>query len=180
MDDGKRPLLLAVVLISIAGLFQTASAVEHIVGGEGHGWALATENYFDNWAAGQDIRVGDTLKFTWSGTHDVVQLSTADTQACNVVGNKFNKWTSPGVSVPLQTAGTFGYVCSIGTHCNDGSMRMTVTVKATGNSPPAPFWETSPPPPGSVFTPGTSSDSSFGSPPFIVALVVAIATLIVE
>jgi plastocyanin len=78
-----------------------------------------------------NIDAGDTVVFTWTGNnHDVVSSSTG----CNTAAGPMN---SPVLNrgatfnVTFPTAGTYPYICTVGTHCASG-MRGTVVV---GGSP---------------------------------------------
>ncbi|BBN05158.1 hypothetical protein MPTK1_3g10810 [Marchantia polymorpha subsp. ruderalis] len=143
----ERSTMLALLLISL-GLLQTALAAEYVVG-DATGWTYdETLKFYNDWAASKTLKVGDSLKFNWVSVHDVVEMSQADADACNSVGNKISEWQESGAVVDLTTAGTHSYICSIGSHCNAG-MKMTVTVLAADTSTPA-----SPPPPA---TPGVTA-----------------------
>ncbi len=72
--------------------------------------------------------VGDNLIFNYSGGHNVEEFpDSAAFGACDFIGATFLNGTGP-FTIPLTTAGTFYYGCSVGSHCAGGSMSVEVTV----------------------------------------------------
>lgn len=69
------------------------------------------------------VNAGDTVVWSWSGAHNVVAMGSND---CEDTGATVGSIS--GASVTLDTPGVYWYSCTIGTHCSNGGMIMSVTV----------------------------------------------------
>ncbi|CAA0816474.1 Blue copper protein [Striga hermonthica] len=161
-------------LILSCAVGQTA----HIVGGS-VGWTTRIPNatFYSDWASGQTFRVGDTLVFNFmTGLHDVVQVPQASYTACSgnaAIGSPI--LTGPA-NVTLNTTGNHYYICTFGSHCQQGQ-RLSISVRSsTGGgaipptaAPPTTSGGAIPPTAtsGGANPPGATSPTSpgAGSPP---------------
>ena len=76
-------LKLAVVLIGFCMLIHHCQAVQYAIG-DATGWMPGTLNY-NQWAAKNTYKVGDTLLFVYTaGDHTVVQVTKADHDSCTI------------------------------------------------------------------------------------------------
>ena len=76
------------------------------------------------------VLVGDTVTFSWSGYHNVHEVSDAGAFAsCDTSGGTQLAPPSSGGthSIVMSTAGTFYYVCAVGGHCAAGQ-KIAITV----------------------------------------------------
>ncbi|BFI30292.1 hypothetical protein MPTK2_3g10780 [Marchantia polymorpha subsp. ruderalis] len=152
MTTSKSSSMVMAVMM-IAGLLQSVSAVTHTVT-----WTFgsnATE--YDEWANQQNFQVNDVIQFLYDSSHDVLEVSQADLDACNS-NNPIASYKTVNANVTLNRSGYFGFICGIAGHCSSGNMHMNVQVSAatTPSTPP-----TSSPPP----SPSTSAPPPASSPP---------------
>jgi len=75
------------------------------------------------------IAPGDTMKFNWSGTfHNVQSVDKDGYDNCSGFSN------TQGVQSPYifngTTAGTYYFVCGVGTHCSSGQQKAIITVSS--------------------------------------------------
>merc|ERR1711983_73265 len=75
------------------------------------------------------IAPGDTMKFNWSGTfHNVQSVDKDGYDNCSGFSN------TQGVQGPYifngTTAGTYYFVCGVGTHCSSGQQKAIITVSS--------------------------------------------------
>ncbi|WCJ30037.1 Cucumber peeling cupredoxin [Euphorbia peplus] len=123
-----------------------AAATSHTVGGSA-GWAVPTSpTFYDDWSANNTFAAGDSLVFTWTSMHDVLQVTTkAEYDKCTKTNGEL-KDKSPA-TIPLAENGTWYFICTIASHCLQGQ-KVTIKVgNAASSSPPAS--SSSPPPPAS-------------------------------
>ena len=76
------------------------------------------------------VLVGDTVTFSWSGYHNVHEVSDVGAFAsCDTSGGTQLAPPSSGGthSIVMSTAGTFYYVCAVGGHCAAGQ-KIAITV----------------------------------------------------
>ncbi|KAJ9140996.1 hypothetical protein P3X46_031582 [Hevea brasiliensis] len=128
--------------ISLVGLFfivsavaislQGANAATTYTVGDSLGWTIPPSNsvgYYEDWAM-----------FNWNGTHTATEVFSEEKyENCTKTGLEI---LTSGVSVLLNANGTRYFVCSVGTHCEQG---MKVAIKVGNGIPPPP-----PPPPPSA------------------------------
>lgn len=104
-----------------------------------------------NWAvptlpSSVSVNVGDSVTFSWVSTHDVyVSASKSDFDACTLTGGTAASGVTNGGThaITYSTAGTYYYICTVGSHCTDGQ-KLTVIVTSPG--PPAASPSPGPPP----------------------------------
>ncbi|WCJ30035.1 hypothetical protein M5689_011621 [Euphorbia peplus] len=104
--------------------------------GDSLGWTVPPNNsmdYYQNWAANHTFLIGDSLLFNWTGTHTATEVSNEEEYAnCTKMGIIL---ATSEVSALLSENGTRYFVCSVGTHCEQG---MKVAVKVGNGIPPPP------------------------------------------
>ena len=84
------------------------------------------------------IESGDSLRFEWSGGHDVFKVnSKSDFDNCDTGMNPPSNRLESGNSKKVTTTpdvGTHYYICTYGNHCSWGQkIKVTVTAKAEAN-----------------------------------------------
>ncbi|KAG0618124.1 hypothetical protein M758_4G041100 [Ceratodon purpureus] len=149
-----------VLVMALATLLDVTFAVEHVVGGGVQKWTFLHANdaftLYNDWAANQTFKTGDTLLFEYdNATHSVLQVVQADYNTCNL-RTPIDKWMTGSDSVFLSNAGTFYFVCGTPFHCEQG---MKVAITATGATVAAP-----PPPPAAIAPSPTSPSHSHAAP----------------
>ncbi|KAL2479633.1 Cupredoxin superfamily protein [Abeliophyllum distichum] len=115
-----------------ATLIVVATAATYTVGDELQ-WTIPPlgDIAYKTWAAKKDFEIGDTIIFNWNGTHNVVQVTKENYDACTST-NALNpiQTTSPASFIANSTESYF--ICTVGNHC---SMGQKVTI-STGSSAP--------------------------------------------
>ncbi|KAF8028974.1 hypothetical protein BT93_E1597 [Corymbia citriodora subsp. variegata] len=145
------------LLVLLLAIPATVHGASHTVG-DSSGWNQGVD--YSTWAASQTFNVGDTLVFTYSGTHSVQQVSKDDYDNCNT-GNAIKSYSGGSSTVTLSTAGPMYFICPTAGHCQSG-MKLAVTFgssSTTPGSPPSPSSGT----PGS--TPSTPTGTTAPPPP---------------
>ncbi|CAN4122331.1 unnamed protein product [Withania somnifera] len=102
-------------------------ATVHTVGDSG-GWGLGVN--YGSWASAKTFNVGDSLVFNYPSGHTVDEVSSGDYNACST-SNSITSDSSGATTIPLKTAGTHYFICSVVSHCS-GGMKLSVTVAAAG------------------------------------------------
>ena len=78
------------------------------------------------------MSVGDTVKFTWSGTHNVYKMASKTAyDNCDFTGATNQGSTSP-VAVSISEAGVTYYACKVGSHCQ-ANQKIMITTASEGN-----------------------------------------------
>ncbi|XP_065850468.1 cucumber peeling cupredoxin-like [Euphorbia lathyris] len=102
--------------------------------GDSLGWSLPPNNsidFYQNWSANHTFQIGDSLLFNWTGTHTATEVANKEEyENCTKMGIIL---ASSGISTLLSQNGTRYFVCSVGTHCEQG---MKVAVKVGNGIPP--------------------------------------------
>ncbi|PIA30930.1 hypothetical protein AQUCO_05300036v1 [Aquilegia coerulea] len=132
-----------------------AYAVDYTVG-DSSGWNQGTD--YTTWTAGKTFNIGDTLLFTYGGSHSVDVVNKADYDSCNT-GNALESHNGGSTVITLSKAGPMYFTCPALGHCS-GGMKLAVTVSA-GSTTPTPSNGTPTTP--SPTTPSTNTPS--GTPP---------------
>ncbi|XP_059454573.1 blue copper protein-like [Corylus avellana] len=172
-------------LMLLLGMIVPSLATVHTVGDSG-GWALGVD--YSTWTSGKTFAVGDSLVFKYSSGHSVDEVSGSDYSSCSL-GNSISTDSSGSTTIPLKTAGSHYFICSIVGHCGSG-MKLTVTVAkaSTAAAPAAPSGtpssggNTAITPPAGTTTPTTttttSTHSSSGASLSPIMAVVSVATFL--
>uniref|UniRef100_A0A0D9WUL2 Phytocyanin domain-containing protein n=1 Tax=Leersia perrieri TaxID=77586 RepID=A0A0D9WUL2_9ORYZ len=114
-----------VVLVAVAALAQVAAAVVHPVGGNG---AWDTTGNYNAWSLSQKFTQGDSIKFSYPSSHDVVKVTKAGYDACSPA-NAIASFNDGSTIVKLDAPGKHYFICGIPGHCAAG-MKLEVTVVA--------------------------------------------------
>ncbi|KAK8487882.1 hypothetical protein V6N13_046006 [Hibiscus sabdariffa] len=141
---------LAAALLLLLLAAPAALAVQYTVG-DSSGWTN-TVNY-QGWVQGKTFTVGDTLLFTYGGSHAVDEVSQSDYDNCNS-GNALSTHSDGNTVITLSSSGSRYFICPTIGHCASG-MKLAVNVVAAGGnspstpsgSPTTPRGSTPPPPP---------------------------------
>ncbi|KAL3585523.1 hypothetical protein D5086_012390 [Populus alba] len=125
-----------VFLIIAVALLEGATSGKNYKVGDAVGWSIPqNKSYYESWAGDQKFEVGDSLEFNWTGTHDVLEVTTkTDYDACVKTNGTPNN-TNP-VTINLIKNGTFYYICTIGPHCDLGQKVTIVVGNGSSSSPP--------------------------------------------
>ncbi|KAK9055898.1 hypothetical protein SSX86_026985 [Deinandra increscens subsp. villosa] len=124
---------------------QSAYGVQHTVG-DSNGWTNAGD--YATWAASNTFNVGDTLLFTYSGSHGVNVISKSDYDNC-VTSNALDSYTGGTTTINLKQPGPMYFACPTFGHCSTGMKLAINVVSQSSNSP----------------TTTTPSDDNNSSPP---------------
>ncbi|KAK4420291.1 Blue copper protein [Sesamum alatum] len=142
--------------------------------GDSLGWTVPPGGpiAYQTWARGKPFLVGDILVFNFTnGAHDVVEVTRAEFDSCNVSSSTTNPITTSPARITLTSAGEHYYICTFSQHCTFGQ-KLAVNVSAArstatppSGSAPAPSSAATPPPPRSSGpTPANPSTPSTPSP----------------
>ncbi|KAE8657341.1 hypothetical protein F3Y22_tig00116996pilonHSYRG00505 [Hibiscus syriacus] len=121
--------------IAVVAFFAVPSslATEFTVGDE-KGWALDFD--YQEWAAGKEFRVGDTLVFKYTpGVHDVLKVNGTEFQQCRAANDNVVPLRTGNDVITLSTPGRKWYICSVPRHCAARNMKLNITVLAQVASP---------------------------------------------
>ncbi|KAG6769334.1 hypothetical protein POTOM_024965 [Populus tomentosa] len=124
------------LIIAVALLEGATSETKLFKVGDDYGWRVPdNKSYYESWVRDKKFEVGDSLEFNWTGTHDVLEVTTkTDYDACVKTNGTPNN-TSP-VTINLTKNGTFYYICTIGQHCESGQKVNIVVENGSSSSPP--------------------------------------------
>ncbi|KAK9199822.1 hypothetical protein WN944_015015 [Citrus x changshan-huyou] len=168
--------ILLTVIISTP--FSGVSATNHTVGGP-TGWDLSSN--IQAWSATATFHVGDTLVFTYTPLHDVLEVNQLEYATCHTV-KPISAHNSGDTVVPLIEPGNRYFICGRNGHCASGlKFRVDVlpqldanvtrrTPRSPHRSPPSPPLRHPPPPPPPTNSssdgkePDIPSDPGFDSP----------------
>ncbi|XP_047323764.1 blue copper protein-like [Impatiens glandulifera] len=168
--------ILILVLCSIVPCLATVYTV-----GDSNGWGLGVD--YTTWTSDKTFNVGDSLVFTYGGSHSVDEVKKSDYSSCSAA-NAITSDGSGSTTIELKKTGTHYFICGVSSHCS-GGMKLSVDVNdasSTGNTTP-PSTTTSPAPPtdddGTTTTtptpstkvPNSSSSGSLLANPIVGAVV---------
>ncbi|CAN4088507.1 unnamed protein product [Withania somnifera] len=124
--------------LAVTSMMQDATAQTVHVVGDNMGWIIPNgADTYTSWSAGKTFRVGDTLVFNFTtGRHDVQKVEKTSFDGCNsqnAIGDAI--MTGPA-NVTLDSAGDHYFICTFGTHCQNGQ-KLAVTVSSTTGTPGA-------------------------------------------
>ncbi|XP_024520124.1 mavicyanin [Selaginella moellendorffii] len=164
---------IAVVALALVAACQLAMAVDYQVAGAAPGWSI--QNGYTEWAARNQFRVGDTLTFTYTGNHNVLEVSRAAYDNCDASQPIQSYLTPSPIQVTLTTSGEHWFICGVPGHC-DGGMRVPINVlEATSGAPGGAPAVPNPSTPTGVASPPPPSNSAAGSSPVLSAGLAAAA-----
>ncbi|CAL9117378.1 unnamed protein product [Musa textilis] len=147
-------------IVALAVLVQVAAAATYAVGGSKGGWDLSTD--LQRWASAQKFVPGDSLSFTYAPSHDVVEVTKAEYDACTA-GRPIQSYTGGSTVIKLSAPGKRHFICGIAGHCTAG-MKLEVDVVSAAAAPPVPT-PTKPEAPAASQGPRSPGSSPLGSAP---------------
>ncbi|KAL7595865.1 hypothetical protein Lser_V15G27710 [Lactuca serriola] len=132
----NRSSIILFVALMVAAIASSVTAKEFIVGDD-KGWTLNFD--YQAWAYGKKFVVGDKLIFNYAaGKHNVFRVNGTVFQQCMIP--PVNEALTSGYDViTLQTTGRKWYICGVGKHCEQGGMKLFITVFPQSTPPPAPW-----------------------------------------
>uniref|UniRef100_A0A2N9GKS9 Phytocyanin domain-containing protein n=1 Tax=Fagus sylvatica TaxID=28930 RepID=A0A2N9GKS9_FAGSY len=131
--EGLRPewavkAILVIIITSI--LIRSVSATNHSVGGSS-GWDLASD--LQAWSAATTFHVGDSLVFTYTPLHDVLEVEQSDYDMCRI-SDPLKTYRDGETVIQLSEADNRYFICGRLGHCDMG-LKLQVQVQTTnGNS----------------------------------------------
>ncbi|MBA0736367.1 hypothetical protein Gogos_009929 [Gossypium gossypioides] len=135
-----------------------AAFAEQYTVGDSSGWT--TTGDYQSWVQGKTFTVGDTLLFTYGGSHSVEEVSKSDYDNCDT-GNAIKSYSDGNTVITLSNPGAMYLICPTIGHCAGGMKLAINVVAASGNSPSTPST-----PSGSTTPSGTPpSGGTTTSPP---------------
>ncbi|KAH1067769.1 hypothetical protein J1N35_032756 [Gossypium stocksii] len=100
--------------------------------GDDYGWDVPPSNsseYYPSWANRYEFKVGDSAVFNWTGNHTAAQVrNQADYDNCNTNATEITLYAVAGVRVPFTTEGFHYFICTVGTHCEQGQKKMAMKI----------------------------------------------------
>ncbi|KAJ6673224.1 hypothetical protein OIU85_012242 [Salix viminalis] len=126
---GRLSFTVGFLIVASVGLLHGACAASTYTVGDDLGWTVPTNSsYYEEWASQKTFQIGDSILFN----------STTGNHTANKVGTReeYDNCTKMGVIVKVGPAvlkntfdrnGTLYYLCSEGTHCEQGQ-KMIVKV----------------------------------------------------
>ncbi|KAL0382899.1 UNVERIFIED_CONTAM: Uclacyanin 1 [Sesamum calycinum] len=91
-----------------------------------------------------------------NGAHDVVEVTRAEFDSCNVSTTTTNPITTSPARITLTSAGEHYYICTFTQHCNFGQ-KLAINVTAAGSTATPPSGSAPAPAPSSPATPPPAS-----------------------
>ncbi|XP_022751673.1 cucumber peeling cupredoxin-like [Durio zibethinus] len=131
--------LIGLLMVAMT-ILEGAIAADYTVG-DNYGWDVPPNNssdYYPSWANRYEFKVGDTEVFNWTGNHTAAQVTNqADFDSCNRSDAEIKLDGEAGVRVPFTTEGIHYFICTVGTHCEQGQ-KVAFNVTADVSSVPKP------------------------------------------
>ncbi|XP_022735074.1 uclacyanin-3-like [Durio zibethinus] len=125
---------LAASLLVLLLVTPAAYAVQYTVG-DSAGWT--TTGDYTSWVQGKTFTVGDTLLFSYDGSHGVEEVTKSDYDNCNT-GNSLKSYSDGNTVIALSNTGPMYFICPTIGHCAGGMKLAINVVAASGNSPSNP------------------------------------------
>ncbi|XP_012444998.1 cucumber peeling cupredoxin [Gossypium raimondii] len=139
MADHRFSLSLVGLLMVAMAFLKGAIAADYEVG-DGYGWDVPPSNsseYYPSWANRYEFKVGDSAVFNWTGNHTAAQVrNQADYDNCNTNATEMTLYAVAGVRVPFTTEGFHYFICTVGTHCEQGQKVAFDVIAADESSAP--------------------------------------------
>ncbi|XP_057967384.1 cucumber peeling cupredoxin-like [Malania oleifera] len=129
----RRVGLICCFMVAAAAMQSRIAAADTHVVGDSSGWTVPQEGAtaYSDWAAKVDFKVGDTLVFNWTGTHDVAEVSNSTAYAnCSKTSTINSVLSTSPVNINLTSNGTRYFICTVGQHCERGQ-KVTVSIKSS-------------------------------------------------
>ncbi|KAI3986526.1 hypothetical protein MKX01_014064 [Papaver californicum] len=152
-------------LVVTAMFIKSAIGASHVVGGPNGKWDQVTD--LATWAKDETFEVGDTIDFTYSAQHNVLEVNEKDYDACDA-SNPITTYSDGDseTKITLSSTGKRFFICGASGHCAQG---MKVTIDTVSSSTPStPMTPAKSPPkstPSANSPPPVSQDTPFEPPP---------------
>ncbi|KAG6414240.1 hypothetical protein SASPL_126958 [Salvia splendens] len=108
--------------------------------GDDLGWTRPPlgEVAYQTWARVKDFDVGDTITFSWSGTHNVAQVTKEGYDNCNATGNLLigQVQTVSPYNFLINSTDPYYFICTVPEHCTNGQ-KVTVQVRSWSAAAPS-------------------------------------------
>ncbi|KAJ7978945.1 Cucumber peeling cupredoxin [Quillaja saponaria] len=134
-----------IVVLILLNSATTEAATTTEVGGT-LGWTVPpNQTYYNEWATAGTFNVGDTLKFKWTGEHNVAHVSKDNYENCTTDRAKISGQVLQGdgeIDFKLEESGTHYFICTVNNHCARGQ-KFSINI---GGSPSAEAPNSSAPP----------------------------------
>ncbi|CAL9135878.1 unnamed protein product [Musa textilis] len=121
-------------IVMVAGLLHIAIATRYTVGGPNGGWNTITD--LQAWASTKRFAPGDSLIFTYTSSHDVLEVTKAAYDACSAT-TPMESYTGGNTAIKLSAPGQRYFICGVPGHCAAG-MKLEVDVISTAVGAPPP------------------------------------------
>ncbi|KAF5749623.1 putative Blue copper protein precursor [Tripterygium wilfordii] len=127
-------------LILVAAMVHGATAATYDLD-----WKIPPNNssdYYEDWVSNRTFQIGDSVVFNWNGTDTAADVPEFYYDNCTDFGTIL---VNSGVMVTFKVNGTFYYISTIDTHCEQGQkIRFVVgdgefDVNETGAAAPPPL-----------------------------------------
>ncbi|KAK9139778.1 hypothetical protein Scep_009459 [Stephania cephalantha] len=151
---------LVVVLAFMAGVEVSMGAVYKV--GDSTGWTTIGSPDYKKWAASKTFHVGDTILFVYNAQfHNVMQVSHAEYQSCNVTA-PIATHSSGNDSIVIKKIGHYYFFCGVPGHCQSGQK---VDIRVLGSTGVAPASAPGVSPTGAPASPGSVTGQAPGPSP---------------
>ena len=164
-------------LDSSSGALAAATGSTVSVGHNSDFWNVCCTGLYG--LSGLGVTVGDKLRFSYSGSHNVYQMASkaayddcdfaeATELASTTKGGGSGSFSNlyEAVITTADAADTLYIACQVGAHCGDGGQKVTITATfAPSPPPPSPSPPPPSPPPPSPPPPSPSPPPPSPSPP---------------
>ncbi|XP_065025620.1 uclacyanin 1-like [Musa acuminata AAA Group] len=121
-------------IVTVAALLHVAIATRYTVGGPNGGWNTITD--LQAWASTKRFAPGDSLIFTYTSSHDVLEVTKAAYDACSAT-TPMESHTGGNTAIKLSAPGKRYFICGVPGHCAAG-MKLDVDVISTAVGAPPP------------------------------------------
>ncbi|KAL6194595.1 hypothetical protein ACLB2K_035677 [Fragaria x ananassa] len=159
----RSSMLVLLVAMALCGTCSGAAAgAAYEVGGP-DGWIIGTD--YHQWSSSKEFHVGDTLLFSYSPYHNVIEVTKQGFESCDP-NSPIVAYDSGSDSITLERPGHYYFLCGIPGHCNVGQ-KVEVVVSSLPTPADSPVSSPSPTPSGlaSPSTPSAAPSSSPSSTP---------------
>ncbi|KAJ6673226.1 hypothetical protein OIU85_012244 [Salix viminalis] len=117
---GRLSFTVGFLIVASVGLLHGACAATTYMVGDDLGWTVPpNSSYYEEWTSQRTFQIGDTFVFNWTaGTHSATEVSTREEyDNCTKMGMIL---MFAGVQITFDANGTHYFLCSEGTHCEQG------------------------------------------------------------
>ncbi|XP_057768887.1 umecyanin-like [Salvia miltiorrhiza] len=123
--------------LAAAALLSGCAADTYTVGDD-LGWTRPPlgEVAYQTWARLKDFDVGDTITFSWTGTHNVAQVTKDGYDNCSATSNLGPVQTVSPYNFILNSTEPYYFICTVGDHCSNGQ-KVTVQVRSFNAASPS-------------------------------------------